>query len=143
MPEFKKGQLVAVKEPPDTHWSLRVFERYVYTGETYCVEVIVRRPESGSGYCVCLQFVRPVEQVWPDVFLGWDRRAREQSDHAVEMEAALVQRLRRQVAWLCQELAHADMCPSISCDKDCPRCWEQASLKAVREREGAGTEEAH
>ena len=47
--------------------------------------------------------------------------------------------LRAQIRWLCQQLAHADMCPSVSaiasCDKDCPRCWRQASLKAVKEEQ--------
>ena len=45
--------------------------------------------------------------------------------------------LRAQIRWLCQQLAHADMCPSVSaiasCDKDCPRCWRQASRKAAKE----------
>ena len=77
-----------------------------------------------------------------DIFLGWERKAGEQAADAMVMESALVQRLRKQITWLCQELAHAEgMCPSVSaiasCDKDCPRCWEQASLKAVENADGA------
>ena len=56
----------------------------------------------------------------------------------VAMEVELVQRLRRQIAWLCQELAHSDdLCPTFlmtaPCDHDCASCWEHASLKAVEE----------
>lgn len=132
MSEFKKGQLVAVKVYSDENWEPAIFER---KEGIFCIcrsllnrDAWLSRPWSKA---------KPAEEVWPEIFLGWERRAREQSDYAVEMESELVQRLRRQIGWLCQELAHADMCPSVSaiasCDHDCATCWEQASLKAVGE----------
>ena len=79
----------------------------------------------------------PAEEVWPDIFLGWERRAREQDDRAVEMESELVQRLRRQIDWLCRELGRRMSCcpPETHCvvEKQCRVCWEEASLKATKE----------
>lgn len=132
MSEFKKGQLVAVKVYSDENWEPAIFER---KEGIFCIcrsllnrDARLERPWAKA---------KPAEEVWPDIFLGWERSAGEQAADAVAMESELVKRLRRQVAWLCQELAHADMCPSVSaiasCDKDCPGCWEQASLKAVGE----------
>ena len=129
---FKKGQLVAVKVYSDENWEPAIFER---KEGIFCIcrsllnrDAWLRRPWSKA---------KPAEEVWSDIFLGWERSAGEQAAEAVAMESELVQRLRRQIAWLCQELAHADMCPSVSaiasCDKDCPSCWEQASLKAVKD----------
>jgi len=130
MTEFKKGQLVAVRDDANGRWSIWIYDHASPEGLHLC------RPPNMCGphwWREC----RPAEDVWPEIFLGWERRAGEQAADAVAMESELVQRLRRQIAWLCQELAHADMCPSVStitsCDKDCPRCWRQASRKAVKE----------
>lgn len=130
--EFKKGQLVAVRDDANGRWSIWIYDHASPEGLHLC------RPPSMCGphwWREC----RPAEEVWPEVFLGWERRAGEQAADAVAMESELVQRLRRQIGWLCQELGHADdLCPSVSaiasCDKDCPRCWEEASLKAVKEK---------
>lgn len=131
MNEFKKGQLVAVRYGPS--WEPRIFRRKDDDG-LWCMDFL---SHGASPYAQ--EDVEPAEDVWPEIFLGWEHRAREQSDHAVEMESKLVQRLRRQIEWLCQELGHADMCPSVSaiasCDNDCPSCWKQASLKAVKEEQ--------
>lgn len=145
MSEFKKGQLVAVKIPGATKWELRVFERVALTDEPFCVEVIVRRPENATGYCVCMESVCPAEEVWPNIFIGWERRAREQDDRAVEMESKLAKRLKRQIRWLCRSLAertHVALdCPQdMDCsfiEADCSRCWEEASFKAVKENDHA------
>ncbi len=133
MSEFKKGQLVAVKVYSDENWEPAIFER---KEGIFCIcrsllnrDARLERPWAKA---------KPAEEVWPDIFLGWERSAREQAADAVAMESALVQRLRKQIAWLCQELAHADdLCPTLSmtapCDHACAYCWEQASLKAVGE----------
>lgn len=132
MPEFKKGQLVAVRDYEPQEWQLRMFDCMSPGGQAFC-----RRIPYGNEPKMWWNQILPAEEVWPEIFIGWERRAGEQAAEAVAMESALVQRLRRQIGWLCQELAHADMCPSVSaiasCDKDCPRCWEQASLKAAKE----------
>ena len=148
MPEFKEGQLVAVKIPGATKWELRVFERVALTDEPFCVEVIVRRPENATGYCVCMESVCPAEEVWPEIFLGRKRRAGEQAADAVAMKSALVQRLRKQIAWLCRQIMtnalhrkQSDFCPPLDmpigpdgrCQRSCIACWEQASLKAVED----------
>lgn len=131
MPEFKKGQIVVVNSPEedDRQWHLRIYESKIAPDvhKTYNSE-----KESYDTWSLCI----PAEEVWPNIFLGRERRAGEQAAEAVAMESELVQ-IRKQIRWLCQELAHADMCPSVSaiasCDNDCPRCWEQASLKAVED----------
>jgi len=131
MAKFKKGQLVAVNSPAeeDGYWHLRIFK-----GKRPDGLFVVGGDRGEETYQLCF----PAEEVWPEIFLGWERRAGEQTADAVAMESALVQRLRRQIAWLCQELAHSDdLCPTFlmtaPCDHDCASCWEQASLKAVKE----------
>lgn len=114
----------------DRQWHLRIFKEKRPDGHFVA--------EDDKREAWAWQVCRPAEEVWSDIFLGWERCAGEQAADAVAMESELVKRLRRQIAWLCEELAHADMCPSVSaiasCDNDCPRCWEQASLKAVKEK---------
>jgi hypothetical protein len=134
MAEFKKGQLVAVNSPEedDRQWHLRIFKRKRPDGHY----VVADDKGKDWAWQLCL----PAEEVWPEIFLGWERRAGEQAAEAVAMESELVQRLRRQVAWLCQELGHSDdLCPTFlmtaPCDHDCPRCWEEASLKVVEEEQ--------
>jgi len=120
---FRKGQLVAVKEPPATKWELRVFERTAYANAPYCKEVIVRRPENaeGEGFSVCEQFVRPAEDVWPEFFF----------------DAA-----DRQIEWLCSKLKGCSdafgICPpnSNACKdpwQDCQHCWRKTSFNATQE----------
>jgi len=130
MSEFKKGQLVAVNSPAedDRYWHLRIFKEKRPDGH-----FVVGGDRGEEAYQLCF----PAEEVWPDIFLG---RLTPAAADAVAMESELVQRLKRQIAWLCQELAPARiLCPSVSaitsCDNDCPRCWEQASLKAVEEEQ--------
>lgn len=137
MTEFKKGQLVAVRDgaPGCIEWHLRQYVAFDSKNKKHVTSLI-----GGGSREFCWDECIPAEDVWPGIFIGWERSAREQSDHAVAMESALVQRLRRQIEWLCKQLAHAeDMCPSVSaiasCDNDCASCWEQASLKAVEEEQ--------
>jgi hypothetical protein len=129
--KFKKRQLVAVRDNADGRWSLWIYDHASPEGLHFC-----RSPNHTIGPR-WWRYAVPAEEVWSNIFLGWERCAGEQAAESVAMESELVQRLRRQIEWLCQELAHADMCPSVSaiasCDKDCPSCWEQASLKAVED----------
>ena len=134
MSEFKKGQLVAVRDGDNEDWTLRVYDHTSSEGLIFCRWLV----HPALPYPTWSIEAKPAEEVWPDIFLGWERSAREQAADAVAMESALVQRLRKQIAWLCQELAHADdLCPTLSmtapCDHACAYCWEQASLKAVEE----------
>ena len=134
MTEFKKGQLVAARDIAGESWALVKYNHkadHKHSVERIAEAVLLAQ---NYNYKECL----PAEEVWPDIFLGRERRAGEQAADAVAMESELVKRLRRQIAWLCQELAHADdLCPTLSmtapCDHACAYCWEQASLKAVGE----------
>ena len=132
MTEFKKGQLVAVRY--GSSWEPRIFRRKDDDG-LWCMDFL---SHGASPYTQ--EDVEPAEAVWPEIFLGWERRAGEQAADAVAMESKLVQRLRRQIAWLCRELGHSDdLCPTFlmtaPCDHDCAKCWEQASLKAAKEEQ--------
>lgn len=135
MAEFKKGQIVVVNSPEgdDRQWHLRIYESKIARDihKTYNPD-----QEDYDTWSLCF----PAEEVWPNIFLGRERRAGEQAADAVAMESALVQKLRKQIAWLCQELNHSDdLCPTISmfapCDHNCAKCWEEASLKAVKEEQ--------
>ena len=133
--KFKKGQLVAVRDDANGRWSIWIYDHASPEGLHLC------RPPNLCGphwWREC----RPAEDVWPGVFLGWERRAGEQAADAVAMESELVQRLRRQIGWLCERLEDfgkctgAQRCPLISYHA-CAYCWEQASLKAVENADGA------
>jgi len=129
---FRKGQLVAVKEPPATKWDLRVFERTAYANDPYCKEVIVRRPENaeGEGFSVCEQFVRPAEDVWTEISLRRDREKFEDCCGRID--------------WLCERLAevaraHRFCPPNVwpgDCDYACWECWQQAVDQAMKEAKG-------
>ena len=150
MSEFKKGQLVAVKVYSDENWEPAIFER---KEGIFCIcrsllnrEARLERPWAKA---------KPAEEVWPDIFLGLDRsaadqavQALDQAMYALEMESALVQRLRKQIAWLCRQIMtnalhrkQSDFCPPLDmpigpdgrCQRSCIACWEQASLKAVED----------
>ena len=132
MHKFKKGQLVAVRY--GSSWEPRIFRRKDDDG-LWCMDFL---SHGASPYTQ--EDVEPAEDVWPEIFLGWERRAGEQAAEAVAMESALVQRLRRQIEWLCERLegfgkcTGAQRCPLISYQA-CATCWEQASLKAVEKQQ--------
>lgn len=136
MPELKKGQIVAAWS---SNYSTRHIRIFVEIGTNSFGDTVFVCREAGEDekHAIPWPHCLPLEDVEPGAYIGWERNAREQAADAVAMEVELVQRLRRQIGWLCQELSHADMCPSVSaiaaCDNDCPRCWKQASLKAVGE----------
>lgn len=138
MHEFKKGQIVVVNSPEedDRQWHLRIYESKIARDihKTYNPD-----KEDYDTWSLCF----PAEEVWPNIFLGRERDAGEQSDHAVE-----VQRLRRQIEWLCRQIQSladiewGNVCPPvgmspyyIDCQCNCIACWEQASLKAVTKEE--------
>ena len=138
--QFKKGQLVAVRAYSDEAWEPAIFERI--EGKYFICRSLLNR---NAWLERPWMKAKPAEEVWPDIFLGWERRAGEQTADAVGMESALVQRLRRQVAWLCNVLKNDartenndPLCPlNVPWDCEhtpCDECWEQASLKAVKEQ---------
>lgn len=154
MSEFKKGQIVACWDRDDCDKIVRIFVskegdyfRCCMAGEENCsVDRVFAWTEEWS-YCV------PLEEVEPGAFLARDReiidglrqelarerRTGEQAAEAVAMESELVQRLRRQIAWLCKELEECKgfVCPpKTQCviQKPCRVCWEEASHKAVEDK---------
>lgn len=135
---LQKDQIVACWDRDDCDKAIRI-----YIGKDGMVHRC-RLPgfEHGDPDFELWEHCVPLEELAPEAFLARESSAGEQAADAVAMESDLVQRLRRQIRWLCQELAHAEgLCPSVSaiasCDKDCPRCWEQASRKAVEGSDGA------
>lgn len=140
MSSFKKGQLVAVKIPGATKWELRVFERVALTDEPFCGEVIVRRPENATGYCVCMESVCPAEEIWPGLFLEGHRR-----DELVYRQT--LDKAHDQIKWLCGQLnrlsqdsgncllpAGVGIPSDDSCRVGgCNACWLIAAKKATGE----------
>ena len=158
--QFKKGQLVAVRDYNGAKWNLRVYD-HERGGRHYCRIVDGLGTVGGIWWAqVC-----PAEIVWPNIFLSCDReiidRLRQELDKerqiakqnifAVELEQELVQRLRSQIRWLCERLqAIGDRNGEQECPPspyhDCRRgscadCWEQASLEAVKEGADGTSEE--
>lgn len=148
MSEFKKGQLVACRDLACEEWMLGIFDgergEGLYVRLPLSLTCSSKRPER------FLQ-VKPAEEVWPNIFLGWERRAGEQTAEALAMESKLVQRLRRQIEWLCRQIManalyrkQSEFCPPLDmptgpdgrCQRSCEACWEQASLKAVEDADG-------
>ena len=134
MSRFKKGQLVAVNSPEedDRQWHLRLYENQIGPDlhRTHNPD-----EETYDTWSLC----RPAEEVWPELFSAKEIRVVDQALHAVEMESELVQRLRRQISWLCRELGRRRNCcpPETHCviETPCSTCWEEASLKAVTKEE--------
>ena len=150
MSEFKKGQLVAAWS---SNYSTRHIRIFVEIGTNSFGDTVFMCREAGEDekYAIPWPHCLPLEEVEPGAFIDWERRAGEQAADAVAMESELVQRLRRQIAWLCQELNQINSgsdemchCPDpvlrfapkpMDCHPEgCANCWEQASLKAVKEK---------
>ena len=141
MSELKKGQIVAAWS---SNYSSRHIRIFVEVGTNSFGDTVFLCRDAGEDekYAIPWPHCLPLEEVEPGAFIDWERRAREQAADAVAMESALVQRLRRQVAWLCEELADDDsLCPrpseTDSCDHECAKCWEETSLEAVEEEDDA------
>lgn len=143
--QFKKGQLVAVRAYSDEAWEPAIFERI--EGKYFICRSLLNR---NAWLERPWMKAKPAEDVWPEIFLGWERRAGEQAADAVAMESELVQRLRRQIRWLCRQIMtnalhrkQSDFCPPLDmptgtdgrCQRSCIACWEQASLKAVEKQQ--------
>ena len=149
MSDFKQGQLVAVRDCNDSDWQIRVYD-HERGGQHYCID-----PAHEMSQAVWWAQVCPAEFIWPNIFLSCDReiidslrqeldkerQIAEQNIFAVELEQELVQRLRRQIRWLCARLQEIgdrngeQECPPSphhDCRRgSCAECWEVASLKAV------------
>ena len=145
MLEFQKGQLVAVSDFIQDAYVPRVYVREDELGHLSKDIGDNLEAPGGKWWREC----RPAEEVWPDIFIGKERQVAEQNICAVEMEQGLVQRLRKQIRWLCQELSKHTRgvldCPyTVKIDEayrcraeSCSDCWEQASLKAAKEKRHA------
>lgn len=156
--QFRQGQLVAVRDSNDSEWKLRVYD-HERGGQHYCID-----PAHEMSQAVWWAQVCPAEFIWPNIFLSCDReiidslrqeldkerQIAEQSTYVVAMESELVQRLRKQIAWLCRQIQSiadieelGNVCPPVgmspyynNCQCNCIACWEQASLKAVEDADG-------
>lgn len=141
MPEFKKGQLVAVSDTgAEGSWHLRVYSHTSQSGQHYC-----RNIELPNGPAGWWNHVVPAEEVLPGLCLGVERciadALREQRDQHY-----------RQIRWLCARLqAIGDRNGSQECPPvphgdcrigNCAECWEQASLEAVKEGADDTSEES-
>ena len=140
MSELKKGQIVACWDREDCNRFIRIFVSTRQAGNKgECFEC--RLPSKAKGFPIVelWEHCVPLEEVEPSAFIGWERRAREQDDRAVEMESELVRRLRRQIDWLCGESGRRCCPPATHCvaETPCRSCWEEASLKAVKEKDHA------
>ena len=132
MSEFRKGQLVAVRDADDCEWALRVFDHASPEGLNFCTGL-----ERSNPPCWWNQ-IAPAEVVWPHLFLSVEREIaealREQRDQHC-----------RQVRWLCERLDVSDMCPPDGpCPGkagDCRSCWEKASFEATKEGADGASEE--
>ncbi len=143
--EFRKGQLVAVRAYSDEPWEPAIFERI--EGNFFICRSLLNRDAWLERPWMK---AKPAEDVWPDIFIGKERRVADQSLHAVEMASELVQSLRRQIRWLCRQINEVAfefgrdyVCPPSQtidkgCQSNCVACWEEASLKAVAEEEDDG-----
>ena len=138
MPEFKKGQLVAVRDAEDCEWKLRVYDHASPEGLNFCVGL-----ERSAPPCWWNQ-IAPAEVVWPHLFLSVEREVakalRKQRDQHY-----------RQVRWLCEQLKTvgdndgAPVCPPMptdDCQIGCVDCWEKASMEATEEDADGTSEES-
>jgi hypothetical protein len=133
--QFKKGQLVAVRSSSPEYRRIRIFVGMGKKEPDGTVAYLCREAGERDTDALTWPHCVPLEKVDPGAFIARESNATEAAIHAVEMESELVQRLRRQIEWLCEELADDDsLCVDPSaidlCDHECARCWEQASLKA-------------
>lgn len=138
MNEFKKGQLVACWDRDDCDKAIRI-----YVGKEGMFHRC-RLPgfEHGDPDFELWEYCVPLEELAPEAFLARERRAGEQAADAVAMESELVQRLKKQIAWLCSNLTGAlnagKHCPpNARCDGrvECEDCWSFAAEIATEEEQ--------
>ena len=126
MAEFKKGQLVAVRNSDEFGWKMFVYD-HEEDGRHFCTW-----PEYEDWGATDWKYVRPAEEVWPNIFLSVEREIaetlREQRDQHY-----------RQLHWLCERLQTLGECPPDgrfrNCRLGCPKCWEMALQEAVEEEQ--------
>lgn len=131
--EFRKGQLVAVRDTANSAWHLRVYDHASPEGLHFC-----RGLERQDAPCwwnkIC-----PAEVVWPNIFLSVEREIaetlREQRDQHY-----------RQLHWLCERLQTLGECPPDgrfrNCRLGCPKCWKMALQEATKEYADGASEES-
>ena len=132
MPNFKTGQLVAVRINSDNPWEVAKFISMFHG--LYEVWTLNRELQGWSK--TYYKHCQPLEDVWDGVFL---EREMEMVDRACESMSFMT----RRVDWLCRQLekrARDDegkgLCPrGATCDGkgSCSSCWRRASRIAVKE----------
>lgn len=126
MADFKKGQLVAVRDRDKEDWTLRVYDHTSSEGLIFCRWLVHPAPP----YPTWSIEAKPAEEVWPNIFLSVEREIaetlREQRDQHY-----------RQLHWLCERLQTLGECPPDgrlrNCRLGCPKCWEMALQEATKE----------
>jgi len=137
-PDFKKGQLVAVRSSSPEYSRIRIFVGMGKKEPDGTVAYLCREAGERDTDALTWPHCVPLEKVDPGAFIARESNATEAAIHAVEMESELVQRLRGQIEWLCKRLEDfgkctgAQRCPLISYHA-CANCWELASRKVARE----------
>ena len=124
MSDFRKGQLVAVRDHDGAEWKLRVFD-HESAGMLFCTPA-----EGEAKMPIWWAQVCPAEVVWPHIFLSVEREIaealREQRDQHYQ-----------QLHWLCERLQTLGECPPDgrfrNCRLGCPKCWEWALQEATKE----------
>ena len=132
--EFRKGQLVAVRDKADGIWYLWIYDHASPEGAYFC-----RSPNR----LLAPQWwreARPAETVWPGIFLEGHRH-----DELIYRQA--LDKAHDQIKWLCGQLdrlsqdsgscllpAGAGIPSDDSCRVGgCNICWELAAKKATGE----------
>ena len=137
MSEFRKGQLVAVWGGSLANRRIRIFcgySRSTVDGITYYLCREATEPEKDA---VAWPHCAPLEEIEPSAFLSCDR-------NLVDSLQKDRERQHLQIQWLCKVLKNDarteennPLCPlNVLWDCEhtpCDVCWEQASLKAVKE----------
>lgn len=128
MSEFKKGQLVAVRDFDHDKCVLCVYCRSGRLGHMckYIGDDLDLAAPGGKWWRDC----RPAEEVWPELFLGQHNRAYTKA----------IDKLNAKIEWLCSNLAGAlnegNLCPpNARCDGrvECEDCWSFAAEIATEE----------
>ena len=148
MPDFKKGQLVAVRDSASQDWTLRVYDHISPEGLHFCTGLERATPPCWWNK-IC-----PAEHVWPDIFLGHDRDIIDSCRRSLNWEERkskerwnIIERLHKRMSWLCEQLQaigdrngvqECPPSPHHDCRRghergSCAECWNMASLEAVKE----------
>ncbi len=140
MSEFRKGQLVAVRDADDCEWRLRIYD-HERGGQHFCLD-----PEHELSQAMWWAQICPAEFVWPNIFLVVDREIagalRSQRDLHCQQVSWLERQLSQKIGppktwdWKCRHDCAWAGKKMLTYGDACAACWEQASLKAVKDVRG-------